>query len=102
MCIRDSLSTERGAPENGKNSNQYWCIKMLDILKQLYPEKEYIDIELIGVDLLQDLGIEALDHKLHIHKSKRDGYKRQSFNAGSISQGYIGFAILDSSVSRSL
>ena len=65
------LSNERGAPENGKNSNQYWRIKMLDILKQLYPEKEYIDIELIGVDLLQDLGIEALDHKLHIHKSKR-------------------------------
>lgn len=65
------LSTETGFPENTKNTNQYWRIKMLDILKQLYPEKEYIDIELIGVDLLQDLGIEALDHKLHIHKSKR-------------------------------
>lgn len=65
------LSTETGVPENTKNTNQYWRIKMLDILKQLYPEKEYIDIELIGVDLLQDLGIEVLDHKLHIHKSKR-------------------------------
>lgn len=65
------LSTERGASEKEKNSNQYWRIKMLDILKQLYPEKEYIDIELIGVDLLQDLGIKAFDHKLHIHKSKR-------------------------------
>ena len=65
------LSTETGVPENTKNTNQYWRIKMLDILKQLYPEKEYIDIELIGVDILQDLGIEALDHKLHIHKSKR-------------------------------
>ena len=65
------LSTETGVPEHTKNINQYWRIKMLDILKQLYPEKEYIDIELIGVDLLQDLGIEALDHKLHIHKSKR-------------------------------
>ena len=63
-------STESGAPENEKNSNQYWRIKMLDILKQLYPEKAYIDIELIGVNLLQDLGIEALDYKLHIHKSK--------------------------------
>lgn len=62
------LSTETGVTEN---TNQYWRIKMLDILKQLYPEKEYIDIELIGVDLLRDLGIEALDHKLHIHKSKR-------------------------------
>ncbi len=64
------LSTEAGTPENTKNINQYWRIKMLDILKQLYPEKEYIDIELIGVDFLQDLGIEAMDHKLHIHKSK--------------------------------
>lgn len=65
------LSTETTISENTKNTNQYWRIKMLDILKQLYPEKEYIDIELIGVDLLRDLGIEALDHKLHIHKSKR-------------------------------
>lgn len=65
------FSIEPGAPENEKNSNQYWRIKMLDILKQLYPAKEYIDIELIGVDLLQDLGIDALDHKLRIHKSNR-------------------------------
>lgn len=65
------LSTETAISENTKNTNQYWRIKMLDILKQLYPEKEYIDIELIGVDLLRDIGIEALDHKLHIHKSKR-------------------------------
>lgn len=65
------FSTETRVPENTKNTNQYWRIKMLDILKQLYPEKEYIDIELIGVDLFRDLGIEALDHKLHIHKSKR-------------------------------
>ena len=65
------LATETGAPENVQNTNQYWRIKMLDILKQMYPAKEYIDIELIGVDLLSDLGIEALDHKLHMHKSKR-------------------------------
>lgn len=65
------LSTETVIPENTKNTNQYWRIKMLDILKQLYPEKEYIDIELIGVDILRDIGIEALDYKLHIHKSKR-------------------------------
>lgn len=65
------LLTEPGVQENEKNSNQYWRIKMLEILKQLYPEKEYIDIELIGVDLLQDLGIKPLDHKLHIHKSNR-------------------------------
>lgn len=65
------LVSETEAPEYTKNTNQYWRMKMLDILKQMYPEKEYIDIELIGVDLLSDLGIEALDHKLHIHKSKR-------------------------------
>lgn len=65
------LVTETGATENIKNTNQYWRIKMLDILKQLYPDKEYINIELIGVDLFQNLGIKALDHKLHIHKSKR-------------------------------
>lgn len=63
--------TETSVPENTKNTNQYWRIKMLYILKQLYPEKEYINIELIGVNLFQDLGIEALDYKLHIHKSKR-------------------------------
>lgn len=65
------FSTEIRVPENAKNTNQYWRIKMLDILKQLYPEKEYIDIELIGVNLLCDLGIDALDYKLHIHKSRR-------------------------------
>ncbi len=65
------LLTEKTIPENVKNTNQYWRIKMLDILKQMYPEKEYIDIELIGVDLLGDLGIKAMDHKLHIHKDKR-------------------------------
>lgn len=65
------LSTETVIPENTKNTNQYWRIKMLDILKQLYPEKEYIDIELIGVDILRNIGIETLDYKLHIHKSKR-------------------------------
>lgn len=59
-----------GIPENEKNYNQYWRLKMFNILKQLYPQKEYIDIELIGVDILKDLGIDALDYKLHIHKSK--------------------------------
>lgn len=65
------LFTDKAVPENIKNLNQYWRIKMLDILKQLYPDIEYIDIELIGVDLLSDLGIPVLDNKLHIHKSHR-------------------------------
>ena len=65
------LENEVILSENIKHSNQYWRIKMLNILKQLYPQKEYINIELIGVDLLGELGIEPLDYKLHIHKSNR-------------------------------
>lgn len=65
-----SFLTEGTVCEN-KNRNQYWRIKMLNILQQIYPEKEYINIELIGVDLLSDLGIKAMDDKLHIHKSNR-------------------------------
>lgn len=65
------LNTNDIAKRDVKNANQYWRIKMLDILKQLYPDKEYIDIELIGVDLFRDLGIQALDHKLRIEKKNR-------------------------------
>ena len=54
---------------------------MLALLQQIYPQKEYIDIELLGVDLHGDLGIEPLDYKLHIHKENRrnrcvDKYKK--------------------------
>lgn len=52
-----------------ESKNQYWRMKMLHILQQMYPEKDYINIELIGVDLLTELGISAMDDKLHIHKS---------------------------------
>lgn len=65
-----SFLTEETISEN-KNENQYWRIKMLNILQQIYPEMEYINIELIGVDLLTDLGIKAMDDKLHINKSNR-------------------------------
>ena len=44
---------------------------MLALLQEIYPQKEYIDIELLGVDLHGDLGIEPLDYKLHIHKENR-------------------------------
>ena len=57
--------------EKIKYDNQYWRIKMLNILQQLYPDIEYINIELVGVNLLDDLGVPAMDDKLHIHKSKR-------------------------------
>ena len=57
--------------ETEKNQNQYWRIKMLDILQQIYPDKEYIDIELIGVNIVDDLGIKPLDYKLRIKKKNR-------------------------------
>ena len=57
--------------ENTKYDNQYWLIKMRNILQQLYPDMEYIDIELVGVNLLDDLGIPVTDNKKHIPKSKR-------------------------------
>ncbi len=54
-----------------KNFNHYWKIKLLKILEKLYPNKEYISIELLGVELLKDLNIEALDHKLRIATKNR-------------------------------
>ena len=65
------ILNEKATPKDEKNVNQYWRIKMLNILRQIYPNKEYIDIELLGVNLLTDVGIQALDYKLHMHKSNR-------------------------------
>lgn len=65
------LLVEEETRDNIEYTNHYWCHKMMDILKQLYPKKEYIDIELVGVDFAHDLGIEALDYHMHISKSKR-------------------------------
>lgn len=65
-----SFLTEETVSEK-ESENQYWRMKMLHILQQMYPEKDYINIELIGVDLLTELGIQALDDKLHIHKRYR-------------------------------
>ena len=65
------ILNEKATPKDEKNVNQYWRIKMLNILQQIYPNKEYIDIELLGVNLLTDVGIQALDYKLHMHKSNR-------------------------------
>ena len=65
------ILNENATPKDEKNINQYWRIKMLNILQQIYPNKEYIDIELLGVNLLTDVGIQALDYKLHMHKSNR-------------------------------
>lgn len=65
------FENEGHLPEGEKNLNQYWRIHMLNYLKQMYPHKEYINIELIGVDILDDFGIPAIDNKLHIPKKNR-------------------------------
>lgn len=62
---------ERSEEAEAKNFNHYWKIKLLDILQQLYADKEYIDIEVIGTDLLSELGIEAMDNKVRIPKENR-------------------------------
>ena len=54
-----------------KNFNHYWKMKVMNILNQMYSEREYIEVALIGVDLLKDLGIEAIDHQARIHKTNR-------------------------------
>ena len=53
-----------------KRDNQYWRIKMMHLLEQLYPDKELINIELVGVDLFREIGIGPLDHILNITKDK--------------------------------
>jgi hypothetical protein len=52
-----------------KNFNHFWVINMVDILSKLYPDKEYVGAELIGVDLFGDLGIQALDYRKRINRS---------------------------------
>lgn len=52
-----------------KNFNHFWVMNMVDILSKLYPDKEYIGAELIGVDLLSDLGIQVMDYHKKINRS---------------------------------
>lgn len=54
-----------------ENFNHYWKMKVFNILAQLYFEKEYIEVVLAGVNLLRDLGIEAIDHRMKVHKDNR-------------------------------
>jgi methyl-accepting chemotaxis protein len=54
-----------------KNFNHYWKMKVVNILDHMYPDKEFIEVTLIGVDLLKDLGIEAHDYKANIPKRYR-------------------------------
>lgn len=65
------LQNREVSKDNKARTNNDWCITMLNILKQIYPDKEYINVELIGVDLLRDVGVKALDKEKRIHKSRR-------------------------------
>lgn len=65
------IVSENSSEEETYNSNQYWRIRMLTLLKQLYPDKDLINIELVGVDLLSEIGINAYDNVLHIKKENR-------------------------------
>ena len=65
------IVSDNSSEEESYNSNQYWRIRMLNLLKQLYPDKELINIELVGVDLLSEIGINAYDNVLHIKKENR-------------------------------
>ncbi|MGW8820852.1 hypothetical protein ACWGNU_01945 [Paenibacillus lautus] len=65
------LNDDTQNTSNKKNSNHYWITKVLNIFKELYPDKEYIQVELVGVDLLQDLGIQVFDNKVRVPKSNR-------------------------------
>lgn len=52
-----------------KNYNHFWTMNMVDLLSKLYPDKEYIGVKLIGVDLFSDLGIPAMDYQKRINRS---------------------------------
>lgn len=69
-CVPPVFDDDKTA-NTPKNFNHYWKMKVMDILNQMYSEREYIEVALIGVNLLQDLGIEAIDHKARIHKTNR-------------------------------
>ena len=79
-CVPPVFDNQKTA-NTPKNFNHYWKMKVLDILDHMYSEKEYIEVALVGVNLLQDLGIEALDHKARIHKSNRNNAWVTEINA---------------------
>lgn len=66
--------------------NHYWRIKAFNILQQIFPNKEYIDVELLGVDLLSDLAIKQIDYKVRIPKSNRNDTWITEINSWFISR----------------
>lgn len=62
---------DTNSTSSSNNFNHYWRIKALNILKNIFPSKEYIEVELLGIDLLSDLAINPIDYKVRISKSNR-------------------------------
>ncbi|MGM1049832.1 MAG: hypothetical protein ACQEXX_27375 [Bacillota bacterium] len=80
FCISDSkvqcdfippVFDDMQSTNHEQNFNHYWKIKLYNVLKRMYYDKEYIQIELLGVDVLDDLGIDAIDHTVCIPKGNR-------------------------------
>ncbi|MEK3792953.1 hypothetical protein MKX42_14580 [Paenibacillus sp. FSL R7-0204] len=54
-----------------EQSNHYWTKNMVGLLDRLYPNKEFITVELLGVDIFRDFGINSFDNKRRISKENR-------------------------------
>lgn len=58
--------------ENQNHENHYWRLKVYNILRQMYSNKKYISIKLIGKEtLLESYGIESIDTELKIENEKQ-------------------------------
>lgn len=80
------IFTDKNDTSSSGNFNHYWKIRALNILKQIFPTKEYIEVELVGVDLLSDLAIMQMDYKVRIHKSNRNDTWITEINSWFISR----------------
>jgi hypothetical protein len=84
-CIPPVFNNDK-TTNTPNNFNHYWKMKVMNILSQMYSEKEDIEVALIGVNLLQDLGIEAIDNRARIQKVNRDNSWITEINSWEISR----------------
>lgn len=57
--------------EKHENLNHYWTMNMMKLLSRLYPSKDSIAVQLVGIDLLREIGINPLDYTKRILKKDR-------------------------------
>ena len=82
------LENEVTISEKTKNLNQYWRIKMLDILEQMYPKKEYIDMDAyISRSMTKD---GWCVHPLPLMTSTGGDQGGGDYHEGYICQSYVG------------